>query len=137
MPSIRETLVAIFAADEPDYDRAVALGTAALRAIGEMIDDEPHLAASAVYVAGQIPTHESLEVIARAARCQDAVVRATAAGALRDWAQHPESADDLEAAFDIVAPLLDDADPSVRKFANRALAVLPAHGSAPGASRRQ
>jgi len=137
MPSIRETLISIFAADEPDYDRAVALGKAALPAISEMVDDDPHRAAAAVYVAGQIPSHESLEVIAHAARSADSLVRATAAGALRDWAKHPETADDLEAAFEIVAPLLADADPSVRKFAHRALAVLPAHGSAAATLRRQ
>ncbi|HSU12685.1 MAG TPA: hypothetical protein VLK66_01190 [Longimicrobium sp.] len=135
MPSMRETLLSIFAADEPDYDRAVALGTAALPTIAEMIDEEPHRAAAAVYVAGQIPAHESLEVIARAARREHPLVRANAAGALRDWATHPECADDLDAAFEIVAPLLDDADPSVRKFAHRALAVLPAHGSAVPDSR--
>jgi HEAT repeat protein len=128
MPSIREQLLAIFAADEPEYERAVALGAAALPALGKMADDgDPHLAAAAVYVAGQIPTRDALEVIARAARRHDPVVRATAAGALRDWAMHPECADELDAAAEIVAPLLEDENATVRRFARDAIDVLPAH----------
>ena len=128
MPSIREQLLSIFAGDEPGYDRAVALGVRALPALSEMVDDEDrHLAAAAVYVAGQIPFRQALELIVRAARRDDSILRATAAGALRDWATHPECADELDAAAEIVAPLLEDEDATVRRFAHEALAVLPAH----------
>src|SRR4051812_9155947 len=128
MPSIREQLLSIFAADEPMYDRAVALGVRALPAISEMVDDEDrHLAAAAVYVAGQIPTRQALEVIAKAARRDDPILRGTAAGALHDWAMHPGCVDELDAAAEIVAPLLEDEDATVRRFARDAMGVLPAH----------
>ena len=127
MKRIRDQLLQVFAADEPEYDRAIALGAAALPSLRKMVErDETHVAAAAAYVAGQIPRRESLDVIARASRRRERRVRAAAAGALRDFAMHPHCAGELEGAFALIEPLLRDDDASVRKFAHRAMAVLPA-----------
>ncbi len=126
MKRIRDQLLQVFAADEPEYDRAIALGAAALPSLRKMVErDETQVAAAAAYVAGQIPQRESLDVIARASRRRERRVRA-AAGALRDFAMHPQCAGELEGAFTLIEPLLQDEDASVRKFAHRAMAVLPA-----------
>jgi hypothetical protein len=49
---------------------------------------------------------ESLEVLARGAGHEDPEVRASAAGALEKFATNPDCAEDLEAASDILTPLL-------------------------------
>ena len=135
MKRVRDQLLRIFTTDEPHYERAAALGATALPSLRKMVErDETHVAAAAAYVAGQIPRRESLDVIARAARRRERRVRAAAAGALRDYAMHPQCADDLEGTFALIEPLLRDEDASVRKLAHRAMSVLPAGSPAHGGS---
>ena len=126
MTGIRERLLTIFAADEPEYGRAAALGASALPVLREMIDgDDSEIASQAVYVAGLMATGASLGLISRAARHHDPDLRATAAGALREFAMAVVSPDDLDAASGVLELLLSDADATVRRFAQRAAAAFP------------
>ena len=125
MRSIRKQLLDIFAGDEPEYERAAALGFAALPVLAEMVNEDIGVASSAVYVAGLIAAHESVDIIARAARSDDPDLRTHAAGALRQFVSRTHSSDNLDAAAEILAPLLDDQDVCVRKFAQRAAAAFP------------
>jgi hypothetical protein len=123
---IREKLITIFSADEPEYERAAAMGPSVLPVLREMIDgDDPEIASQAVYVAGMMATGASLDVISRAARHGLPDLRATAAGALRTFVIGAASADDVDAASEVLEPLLSDADPIVRRFAQRAADLFP------------
>jgi HEAT repeat protein len=125
MTSIRKQLLAIFAGEEPEYDRAAALGTRALPALRAIVETDPKHAASAVYVAGLIGSREALDILAWAARGDDSRLRLHTAGALGEFINRARSCDERDAAWEILASLLDDPSKGVRRFAGRAAADLP------------
>ncbi|MBV9108543.1 MAG: hypothetical protein JO306_03950 [Gemmatimonadetes bacterium] len=126
MNAIRKQLLAIFAGDEPDYLQAASLGPAALPVLRQMMDADVDTASSAVYVAGLIAASGSLEILERGAQSHSPTLRVRTAGAFREFLERARSADDLDQAGEIIATLLDDDDPDVRRFAQRAAEALPA-----------
>ncbi len=125
MTAIRKQLLDIFAGDEPDYERAAAMGPVALPVLRKMVGENADLAAQAVCVAGLQGSRDALEIIAIVTRSDDADLRASAAGALGEFAVSCKSSDDLDSAFELLTPLLDDSSPTVRRFAQRAAAAFP------------
>jgi HEAT repeat protein len=110
--------------DEPDYPAAAArLGVAALPLLSELIQgDDPALASKAASLAGNIDGAESLEVLREAARSPQAVVRIAAAASVGGLSELPVT--------DLLAALLDDEDPYVRKVALDSVASTHAAGAA-------
>jgi hypothetical protein len=126
MNAIRKQLLAIFAGEEPDYPRAASLGSAAIPVLRQMIDEDVDTASSAVYVAALIAAPGSLEILERGAQSHNPTLRVRTAGAFCAFLERAPAADDLEQAGEIIATLLDDDDPDVRRFAQRAADALPA-----------
>ena len=136
MSGIRDQLLAIFAGEEPEYDRAAALGMRALPALRAMVETDPKHAASAVYVAGLIGSRGALDILAHAARSDDSGLRLHTAGAVGEFINRARSGDDRDAAWEILASLLDDPSERVRRFAGRAAADLPHHAEHAGRETR-
>jgi HEAT repeat protein len=106
--------------DEPRYGRAAsALGTEALPLLEELAREaDPLLASKAAYLAGVIGSPGAEKVLKAAAKRPEPEVRvAAAAGVGRLPA--PESVDALpaDAPGAVLGRLLEDEDPSVRKYA--------------------
>jgi len=125
MNAIRKQLLAIFASDEPEYRRAATLGAAALPVLREMVEEaDEDIASSAVYVAALIGTDAALPILATAARRPDST-RGHAVYALKTFVERAPFREQIESAAGILAPMLHDPDPDVRKLAQRAAAAFP------------
>lgn len=96
--------------DEPDYAAAARLGTDSLPHLRALVaGEDPLLAAKAAYTAGLLEGDSGQDVIAAAARSDDAALRVAAAGAAVNLP--PES------AAAVLNDLVADPDPGVRKVA--------------------
>jgi hypothetical protein len=105
-----EQVVAVLAADEPDYEDASGLGPGALPHLHQLVlTGTPELASKAASLAGQISTEGSKEVLGEAARSGNSVVRVAAASAVRNLP--------VEEASDILVGLVADEDLAVRQIA--------------------
>jgi HEAT repeat protein len=96
--------------EEPDYQQAAQLGPEALPHLEELVGETDALLASkAAYMASLIEDPHSADILRRAAASDRAEVRAAAAGGASNLSP--------SAAGDVLEPLLNDQDVSVRKVA--------------------
>jgi len=99
--------------DEPDYPAAARLGPEAFPHLRQFAQgDDPMLASKAVYLASLIGTEQSVAIVNEAAGKPNPIVRAAAAGALRNLDQAPNQ---------LLNSLLNDQDVGVRKVALRSV----------------
>jgi HEAT repeat protein len=113
MPVSMEQVRAHLDRDEPDYPAAAQLGPEALPQLRQLAQgDDPMLASKAVYLASLIGTDQSVAIVNEAAARPDPVVRAAAAGAVRNLDQAPNQ---------LLNSLLGDQDAGVRKVALRSV----------------
>jgi len=99
--------------DEPDYPAAARLGPEAFPHLRQLAQgDDPMLASKAVYLASLIGTEQSVAIVNEAAGKPNPIVRAAAAGALRNLDQAPNQ---------LLNSLLNDQDVGVRKVALRSV----------------
>jgi HEAT repeat protein len=113
MPVSMEQVRAHLDRDEPDYPAAAQLGPEALPQLRQLAQgDDPMLASKAVYLASLIGTDQSVAIMNEAAARLDPVVRAAAAGAVRNLDQAPNQ---------LLNSLLGDQDAGVRKVALRSV----------------
>ena len=118
------------ARDEPDYRAASRLGPGVGGHLLTLVrEDDPQLAGRAAYLAGLVGDSECLTAVAEAARSRHDVVRVAAAAVVPRLA--PPQAEEL------MAELLVDADPGVRKVAVRAGALRPTAALLPALLRMQ
>jgi hypothetical protein len=105
MKEVREALDP----EEPNYQRAMALGPEALPHLEVLVgSDDPMLASKATYLASLIEDARAADVVQKAARSPDPVVRVAAAAA----------APNLGAGgAGVLRELAADSDPGVRKVA--------------------
>ncbi|MEC5182519.1 hypothetical protein [Arthrobacter sp. CG_A4] len=96
--------------DEPNYDKAAALGPEALPHLQALVEgDDPMLAAKAAFAASLLEGGQGQDVVAAAARSETASIRVAAAAAARNLP--------AESASTVLTVLVDDDDPGVRKVA--------------------
>jgi HEAT repeat protein len=118
MPVSMEQVRAELDPDEPDYERAAALGSEALPYLRQLVrSSDPMLASKATYLAGRIAADESPEVVRDAARSEQPVLRVAAAAAAREL---PGQAGD-----GILVDLLADDDRGVRRVALKSVGPEP------------
>src|SRR5215207_8492532 len=103
--------------DEPDYNRAKSLGTAALPALRQLIEcRDPGLASKATHLAALIGGDEAEALVVSASRHQSAVVRVSAA--------HGASLLEEGTAERVLQELLEDRDTRVTMASRGALSAL-------------
>ncbi len=113
MPVTMQQVRAQLDRDEPDYPEAARLGAEALSHLRQLAQgDDPMLASKAVYLASLIGTDQSVTIVNEAAAKPDPIVRAAAAGAVRNLDQAPDQ---------LLNSLLTDQDIGVRKVALRSV----------------
>ena len=113
MPVTMQQVRAQLDRDEPDYPAAAGLGPEALPHLRQLAQgDDPMLASKAVYLASLIGTDQSVTIVNEAAGKPDPIVRAAAAGAVRNLDQAPNQ---------LLNSLLNDQDAGVRKVALRSI----------------
>lgn len=96
--------------EEPKYSEAAALGPEALPHLRKLVaGPDPQLAAKAAYAASMLEGDAGAEVVAAAARSEEAIVRVAAASAARNL---PGAA-----AGSVLRELVQDEDSGVRKVA--------------------
>jgi hypothetical protein len=106
MQQVREVLDP----EEPNYQRGVALGPEALPHLDALVTaGDPMLASKATYLASLIQDARSTDVVEKAARHPEAIVRVAAAAGAPNLAGGGES--------DALRALHNDPDPGVRKVA--------------------
>src|SRR5262245_12866708 len=106
MQQVRE----ILDAEEPDYQRGAALGREALPHLDALVSSgDPMLASKATYLASLIQDALAVDVVEKAARSTDPIVRVAAAAAATNLSSRGES--------DVLDKLDDDPDAGVRKVA--------------------
>jgi HEAT repeat protein len=110
MPVTMEQVRAFLDPEEPDYEQAEQLGPEALPHLEELVGETDALLASkAVYTASLIEHSHSADILRKAAASDRAEVRSAAAGGASNLSP--------SAASDVLEPLLNDRDVSVRKVA--------------------
>jgi HEAT repeat protein len=113
MPITMQQVRAQLDRDEPDYPAAARPGPEALPHLRQLAQgDDPMLASKAVYLASLIGTDQSVTIVNEAAAKPDPIVRAAAAGAVRNLDQAPNQ---------LLNSLLNDRDVGVRKLALRSV----------------
>ena len=96
--------------EEPDYQQASQLGPEALPHLEELVGETDALLASkATYMASLIEDPHSADILRRASASDRAEVRSAAAGGASNLPP--------DAASEVLEPLLNDRDVSVRKVA--------------------
>jgi hypothetical protein len=106
MQQVREVLDP----EEPDYQRGVALGPEALPHLDVLVSlGDPMLASKATYLASLIQHPLAVDVVEKAARNTDPIVRVAAAAAATNLSSAGES--------DVLRELDNDPDAGVRKVA--------------------
>jgi hypothetical protein len=112
-----EDVRAVLDPDEPNYNRAKRLGSAALPALRQLIEGEdPMLASKATYLAALIGGDDAEESVVSASRHRSVVVRVAAA--------HGASLLKDETAERVLQGLMEDRDRRVTMAARRSLTVL-------------
>ena len=107
---------ALLNVDEPDYAQLQTLGPEIMPYLLQLAADADALLASkATYLASLIDSDQAAAVVAEAARSPHATVRVAAAAAAANLS--------VEAASDVLAELLNDADSGVRKLTLRSAAL--------------
>ena len=107
---------AILDPEEPDYAKGARLGPEAIPHLVKLAKGkDAMLAAKATSLAGMIGHDDALKVLTAAVRTKDPMVRAAAAGALE---QH-----EGPKAERLLAQLVNDNEPSVRKIALRSVTL--------------
>ncbi len=110
MPVTMEQVRAALTPEEPDYEQAAQLGPEALPHLEGLVGETDALLASkATYLVSLIEDPHSANILRRAAASDRAQVRAAAAGGASNLSP--------SAASDVLEPLLNDRDVSVRKVA--------------------
>ena len=113
MPVTMQQVRAHLDRDEPDYPEAARLGPDALPHLRQLArGDDPMPASKAIYLASLIGTDQSVTIVNEAAGRPNPMVRAAAAGALRNLDQAPNQ---------LLNSLLNDQDVGVRKVALRSV----------------
>ena len=113
MPVTMQQVRAQLDRDEPDYPAAARLGPEALPHLRQLAQGaDPMLASKAVYLASLIGTDQSVTIVNEAAAKPDPIVRAAAAGAVRNLDRAPNQ---------LLNSLLNDQDAGVRKVALRSI----------------
>lgn len=105
--------------EEPDYEEAAKLGRGALPHLEVLVstDDNTMLASKATFLASLIKDAKSAEIVERAARSNDPVVRVAAATAASNLTAAAASA--------VLHELITDPDAGVRKVARKAVPAKP------------
>ena len=113
MTVTREQVLARLYPDEPDYEGAAHLGPEALPYLMQLVEEgDPALASKATSLASVIEAAGSAEVVDKAARSPDPVIRVAAAAALGNLSEMPGP---------LAQRMLNDEDVGVRKLALRSL----------------
>jgi HEAT repeat protein len=113
MTVTREQVLAQLYPDEPDYEGAAQLGPEALPHLMQLVEEgDPALASKATSLASVIDAAGSAEVVDKAARSPDPVIRVAAAAALGNLSDMPGP---------LAQSMLNDEDVGVRKLALRSL----------------
>jgi HEAT repeat protein len=113
MAVTREQVLAQLYPDEPDYEGAAQLGPEALPHLMQLVEEgDPALASKATSLASVIDAAGSAEVVDKAARSPDPVIRVAAAAALGNLSDMPGP---------LAQSMLNDEDVGVRKLALRSL----------------
>lgn len=103
--------------EEPNYEAAARLGKEALPFLAQLVrEDNIGRASKAACMASHIDDAESANIVALAAKRNEAAVRVAAAASLRNLRQVP---------ITLVGHLLDDDAVGVRKWTLKALEVHP------------
>ena len=104
MQQVREVLDP----EEPNYQRGVALGPEALPHLDALVSsNDPMLASKATYLASLIQDARAVDVVEKAARSVDPIVRVAAAAAASNLTYADQS--------EVLRELDNDPDPGVRK----------------------
>lgn len=110
MPVTIQQIRAELDPEEPNYDRAKALGSGALAGLRQLVmSPDPMLASKAAYLAGLIDSAQSVGVLQTAANRPHLIVRIAAAAAVRSLS--------AERATKLLRVVLRDADTGVRRVA--------------------
>jgi HEAT repeats len=113
MTVTREQVLAQLYPDEPNYEGAAQLGPEALPHLMQLVEEgDPALASKATSLASVIDAVGSAEVVDKAARSSDPVIRVAAAAALGNLSDMPGP---------LAQSMLNDEDVGVRKLALRSL----------------
>ncbi|MET3952701.1 hypothetical protein [Arthrobacter sp. UYEF36] len=114
-----KAVVEVLESEEPNYDKAAALGHEALPHLQALVEgDDPMLAAKAAFAASLLEGDQGQDVVAAATRSGTASIRVASAAAARNLP--------AESASTILTDLVDDDDSGVRK-----VAVSPVPSAAP------
>lgn len=101
-----DLVLSLLAPDEPDYQEAKEIGSAALPLLASLVEsDDKMIASKAASLAGMIGGSEAAEVLERAARHPAEAVRAAAAHGAQNLP--PEDAERL------LIKMIDDKEPAV------------------------
>jgi len=104
--------------EEPDYEQAAKLGRGALPHLEVLVSsDDTMLASKATFLASLIKDAKSAEIVEKAARSNDPVVRVAAATAASNLTTPAASA--------VLLELITDPDPGVRKVARKTVPDKP------------
>ncbi len=118
MAVTKEQVRAELEKDEPNYSRAAGLGPDALSHLEELArEDDPMIAAKAVYLAGLIEGEPADQLLGEAASSDDPRIRVAAASAARHRSEEVASA--------VLLPLVKDDDIGVRKVALKSVPPEP------------
>jgi len=106
--------------EEPDYQRAAALGQDALPYLSALaVDDDTMLAVKAVSLAGLIGGRRAVRIVEEAAESERAELRVIAAAAAGNLGESGEP---------VITTLLEDTDRGVRKYAVRSVTRSSSEG---------
>jgi HEAT repeat protein len=123
VPVTMEQVLAQLYPDEPDYEQAAQLGPEALPHLVQLVEKgDPALASKATYLASVINAEQTAEIVEKAARNPDPVVRVAAAASLGNLEEMPTP---------LVESMLNDGDVGVRKLALRSLETQKPTGFKP------
>jgi|SRR5215217_2537352 len=118
-----EQVLAQLYPDEPDYERSAQLGPEALPHLMQLVEEgDPELASKATYLASLINVQGSAEVVEKAARSTDPLLRVAAAASLSNLEEMPTP---------LVESMLNDRDVGVRKLTLRSLETQKTIGLKP------
>jgi HEAT repeat protein len=117
MTDMAREIDALLSAYEPNYERVARLGPTAVPVLRRLSRDPDLLMASrAIHAAGLIGGTDGAEIVERAARSDEVILRAAAAGTLARM--------EGSVAEPLLLALLDDDDPSIRMAATESAAAF-------------